>query len=178
MGFIIFAALVGIPILEIAVFISVGERIGLGPTLVTVVLTAIVGTILLRRQGFATLFRVQEQLNAGELPLREVFNGLCLLFAGALLLTPGFVTDGIGFLLFVPPVRSLLMQAAAAFIAARGAIHVQAGVGGGPSSPPFADGFDAPDGGPVIDGEFREVPPGSDEPSKKSDADEIVRRLD
>lgn len=110
MAILLLAAFIGVPLLEIAVFIEVGDRLGLWNTLAVVILTAIIGTALLRIQGLATLARARGQIDQGALPTRELFDGLCLLFAGALLLTPGFVTDTIGFALFVPQIRNLLRQ--------------------------------------------------------------------
>lgn len=110
MAILLLAAFIGVPLLEIAVFIEVGDRLGLWNTLAVVILTAFIGTWLLRIQGLATLARVRGQIDQGVLPTRELFDGLCLLFAGALLLTPGFVTDSIGFALFVPQFRGLLRQ--------------------------------------------------------------------
>ena len=111
MGLVLLLVMVGVPIVEIAVFIEVGGRLGLWPTLATVILTAMAGTALLRQQGLATLQRVHESLEANRFPMAEVFDGLCLLVAGALLLTPGFVTDAAGLLLFVPAVRGALRRA-------------------------------------------------------------------
>lgn len=108
MAILLLAAFIGVPLLEIAVFIQVGDRLGLWNTLAVVILTAIIGTWLLRIQGLATLARVRSQINQGALPTRELFDGLCLLFAGALLLTPGFVTDAFGFALFIPQIRGIL----------------------------------------------------------------------
>ncbi len=108
MSFFILIALLAVPILEIAVFIQIGSQIGLGLTIAIVILTAIAGTMLLRHQGLATLHKVQESLNAGIFPMTAVFDGICLLVAGALLLTPGFVTDAVGLILFIPPVRRSL----------------------------------------------------------------------
>ncbi len=102
---LILSAFIGVPILEIAVFIKACEIVGLWPTLAIVIMTAIVGTALLRAQGLATLARVRHSLDRGEIPVEDVFTGMCLLVAGALLLTPGFLTDSLGLLLFVPPVR-------------------------------------------------------------------------
>lgn len=104
----LFVIFVVIPLLEIAVFIQVGQAIGLGTTLFLTFLTAVIGASLLRWQGLETWARVNESLRRNELPLQEVFDGVCLLIAGATLLTPGFVTDTIGFLLFVPMVRKTL----------------------------------------------------------------------
>lgn len=97
--------LLAIPILEIGVFIALGGQIGVINTLLCVLLTAVIGTILLRQQGFALLAKAQSQMNQGNLPGKELAHGVMLLAAGLLLLTPGFVTDSIGFLLLVPPVR-------------------------------------------------------------------------
>lgn len=97
-----------IPILEITVFILVGGQIGVFPTLGMILLTAIIGSILLRVQGFATLGRIQQKSQMGEMPGEELVNGVMIMIAGVLLLTPGFVTDSIGFLLFFPPFRKFL----------------------------------------------------------------------
>lgn len=108
MPILILLAFLCIPIAEIAVFIKAGEVIGLGWTLAVVVLTAVIGTALLRRQGLRVLAQTQQKLDRGELPVGELFDGICLLVAGALLLTPGFITDFVGLALFIPPVRLLL----------------------------------------------------------------------
>ena len=102
MALILFLLFLLTPLIEIAVFIEVGSLIGLWPTLGVVVLTAVLGAALWRAQGLSTWARAQETLRAGELPVREVTDGAFLLVAGALLLTPGLVTDAIGFLLLVP----------------------------------------------------------------------------
>lgn len=105
MPLLLVAIFIGIPIIEIAIFIQAGEIIGLWPTLATVVLTAIVGTALLRAQGLAALARARQSIDRGQLPVDEVFTGICILLGGALLLTPGFLTDAVGFLLLVPGFR-------------------------------------------------------------------------
>ena len=110
MAIYILPALLIVPLLEIAVFIMVGETIGLMPTLVVVVLTAILGTALLQHQGLQTLRRAKASLDRNEVPVAEVFDGFCLLIAGVLLLTPGFLTDAAGGLLFVPPLRAWLRR--------------------------------------------------------------------
>jgi UPF0716 protein FxsA len=143
-------AMIGVPILEIAVFIQAGEAFGLWPTLVAVVATAIAGTALLRIQGLSALLRVQAGLKAGRIPLAGLFDGLCLLVAGALLLTPGFITDGIGMLLFVPPFRAVLRRLLARRLAAHG--HVENWHA------------DVDLGGTVIDDEFQEVQPDDEGP--------------
>lgn len=163
MGLLIFLALVGVPIIEIAVFIKVGAWLGVAPTVAVIFLTALLGTALLRHQGFAVLMRVRESLAAGRFPVDEAFDGLCLLVAGVLLLTPGFVTDAIGLLLFVPPVRVLVRRAAAGWLLSSGRVATWPG---GPGAPP-------PGGPTVIDGEYEEIdgrrqPPGGDNPWRRT----------
>jgi len=111
-GFIPFLLLF-IPILEIAVFILVGGQIGVIATLAMILVTAILGSILLRIQGFATLNSIQAKAHTGEIPGRELVSGVMIMIAGVLLFTPGFVTDGIGFLLFFPPFRHFLWSSIA-----------------------------------------------------------------
>lgn len=123
-GLLIPLLLLAIPIMEIAVFIFVGGEIGIFPTLAMIFVTAVIGTILLRLQGFALIARIRGEMQANRIPGRDLAHGAMLLAAGLLLLTPGFVTDTIGFLLFVPPIR----DAISAFVAARmkDAVIVQA----------------------------------------------------
>lgn len=94
-----------VPIVEIYLLIQVGQVIGAGWTILLVVLTAVIGVWLLRIQGLSTLTRAQQKLQENELPAREILEGMGLLVAGALLLTPGFFTDAVGFLLLFPPTR-------------------------------------------------------------------------
>lgn len=108
MAFWILLAFIGVPLIEIALFIQVGGIIGLWPTIAIVIATALAGTALIRQQGFNTLQSAQREIDAQRLPVRELFDGICLLFAGALLLTPGFLTDAVGFALLIPPLRQLL----------------------------------------------------------------------
>lgn len=124
MAIIVLLAFVLTPLVEIAVFIQVGGAIGLWPTLAVVVATAIAGTWLLRWQGMATLARAQDSLARQRFPAREVFDGFCLFFAGALLLTPGFVTDLLGFLLFVPWVRGWLRRIIWRYLRSSGRIDI------------------------------------------------------
>jgi UPF0716 protein FxsA len=158
MAIFILAAFIGVPLLEIAVFIQVGGWIGLGWTLALVILTAVLGTWQLRAQGLATLMRAREQIDHGALPARELFDGACLLVAGALLLTPGFVTDSAGFLLFFPPVRDILRELLARYV--QTSLETRRFVGGEEVYPGGSDGPGSGPGGaqgPVIDGEFRDV---------------------
>lgn len=99
-----------IPILEVLIFIVVGSRIGLGATIGLVVLTAVIGAALVTRQGRATLYKAREDLAAGIAPARHLVDGVMILVAGALLLTPGFLTDVIGFSFLVPAVRGVVRR--------------------------------------------------------------------
>lgn len=124
-----------VPIVEIAVFIVIGGRIGIGLTLALIFGTAIVGSLLLRVQGFAVLERISREIRAERLPGRELGDGVMILVAGILLLTPGFVTDSIGFALFVPAVRGAVWRFAASRIVAvnlAGGPRPESGRGGKP----------------------------------------------
>lgn len=103
------AAFFIIPLVEIWLLIEVGTVIGAPWTIFCVVFTAVLGGLLVRAQGFITIRRIQQQLGRGEVPAIEMFEGLFLFIAGALLLTPGFFTDAIGFLCLVPPLRRALI---------------------------------------------------------------------
>jgi UPF0716 protein FxsA len=104
-----------VPITEIAVFIVVGQWIGVVPTIALVILTAITGASLLRHQGLGLAMKIRSEMEAGRVPGRDLANGAMMLVAGVLLLTPGFVTDTLGFLLFIPQIRTKVF----AFLARR-----------------------------------------------------------
>ena len=106
----LFLIFLTVPLLEIAAFVVVGSRIGVLATLAMVLVTAVVGSVLLRVQGFGMLRRIQAETDAGRVPGRELVHGAMILLAGFLLLLPGFVTDAIGFLLFVPAFRDWMWR--------------------------------------------------------------------
>jgi UPF0716 protein FxsA len=97
-----------VPIIEIYLFIKVGSAIGALATVALVFLTAMIGVYLLRQQGLSTLNQVQAQMQRGEIPATSLFEGMLLFIAGVLLLTPGFMTDSIGFVLMIPPLRKVI----------------------------------------------------------------------
>ncbi len=105
---ILFLLFLTVPLVEIYFLIQVGQHIGALSTILLCILTAALGAILLRIQGILTLLRAQEKLRQGQIPADKLLEGLILLIAGILLLTPGFVTDVVGFLCLVPSLRSLL----------------------------------------------------------------------
>ncbi|MFP6742821.1 MAG: FxsA family protein [Alphaproteobacteria bacterium] len=164
MALAIFLALITMPVIEIAVFIEVGDRIGLWSTLGLIFATAIAGTALLRHQGLSTLARARATMDAGKPPVREILDGVCLVMAGLLLLTPGFVTDAIGAVLLVPILRWPLQVWAVRWMMAHGtvtmnadgSVHSSASAHWSTGGPPKKD-----DG--VIDGEFVEI----DEPTAR-----------
>ncbi len=163
-----FLLFIAVPLAEIAVFIKVGEVIGIAWTVLLVILTAVVGVALLKRQGIATLARAQEALDAGRLPVDSVVDGVCLLVAGAFLLTPGLITDTAGFLLLVPGFRRGLARWVLEKLRTHGSIRVttfESGAG------PAADGDrTAGSEGPVIDGDYARVDQDADRPGPKSDS--------
>ncbi len=159
-----------VPIVEIVAFIVIGGQIGIGWTLLMILVTAIIGTVLLRIQGLQLITHIRSEIDAGKVLARALGDGAMLLVAGILLLTPGFVTDGFGFLLFVPPVRTAIWS----FLARR--IVVQAG----PSQFHFGEnnpfhtqpgGPADADTGPVVDldpEEYEAGPPNPDSPWNKN----------
>ena len=103
-------AFIAVPLIEIGLFIQVGDVIGLWPTLLIVLITAIAGTWLVRSQGAQTLQNLQSSFQNTRDPTVPLAHGAMILFAGALLLTPGFFTDSVGFLLLFPPFRMFVMR--------------------------------------------------------------------
>lgn len=139
-----------IPFAEIAVFIQVGEQIGLGYTLLTALATAIIGGLIVRYQGVQTLFSMRNKLETGAMPVDDILNGVCLIAAGAMLITPGFVTDTLGFALLVPPVRSLIIDQLIKRVEIRGAHNSHSGH----SSRGYQNNGEA---GNVIEGEYKKL---------------------
>lgn len=99
--------LIILPLLEIAGFIVVGQQVGVLATIALIIFTTILGAVLLRVQGFGLLARVRQTVEDGGVPGREVVHGFMILVAGILLVAPGFVTDTLGLLLFIPAVRDI-----------------------------------------------------------------------
>ena len=108
--------LIIVPIIEITLFVQIGGAIGLGWTLLVILATAMLGARAIRRQGIDALARAQAQMANGKPPVGEIVHGVLILMAGILLLTPGFMTDALGFLLLVPATRLFVLELAAGFI--------------------------------------------------------------
>ena len=142
-----------VPIVEIAVLLKIGAAIGWLQTLLIVILTAVIGTWMLRQQGLATALAVRQRLQSGQMPANEILEGVLLLVGGALLLTPGFVTDVFGFCCLLPPTRRVLVR----YLVKRVSIQ---GSGVSARSGPFS-GTNRPNSsqtaanGSVIEGEWR-----------------------
>lgn len=158
MPLLLLLVFIGIPIAEIAVFIVVGDQIGLGWTLASIFATAIIGTALVRHQGLQTLARVRASMNRKELPVQDLISGVCILVAGILLVTPGFVTDTIGFLLLIPPFRLALGASVLTGLMRNGRFTMRSAGGMGTAGGMGGDSRQPPKGqGPIIDGEFEEI---------------------
>ena len=144
-----------VPLIEIALFIKVGSAIGLWWTLAIVIFTAVLGTRLIRTQGVMAMNDLRSSFNELRDPTEPLAHGAMILFAGALLLTPGFFTDAVGFALLVPPIR----RAVYGYLRSR--VQVQSFTVD--ASVPYP-----PDpAGDIIDGEFEEVDP----PTRRIDPD-------
>jgi len=106
----LFLLFVGVPVLEIALFLQVGGWVGMWPTLGIVILTAAVGTVLVRSQGLAQLAKLQNSFQEMRDPTETLAHGAMVLASGLLLLTPGFFTDAVGFALLVPGIRTVILR--------------------------------------------------------------------
>src|SRR3954453_18134460 len=122
-----------VPIAELYVIFKIGDAIGWLPTLALLVIDSLLGTWLLRSQGRVVWERFQTTMQAGRVPHREVFDGVLVIFGGAFLITPGFITDIFGVLLLLPPTRAVVRRLVAARLGRRVAIGVT-GSGGGRGS--------------------------------------------
>ena len=143
----LFALFIAVPLIEIALFIQVGGAIGLWSTLAVVVVTAILGTTLVRAQGMRALADLQSSFNSLNNPTEPLAHGAMILFSGALLLTPGFFTDAVGFALLVPGVRRAVIR----YVAAR--VKVQSFTMGAQET------HYRPASEDVVDGDFTDVTP-------------------
>ena len=99
-----------VPCVELALLIKLGTVIGALDTIVLVILTGVVGALAVRAAGIQCLFRIQENLRARSVPAEDLFNGVLILLSGALLITPGLITDAVGFSLLFPPTRDFFKK--------------------------------------------------------------------
>ena len=156
-----------VPIVEIALFLQVGDLIGLWPTLGLILATALIGSAVVRIQGMRTLDKARTALARDEVPLREAATGVALLIAGFLLITPGFFTDTLGFLLLIPPLRASLGAWVAGSLLLKADLRMRGGgfPGGNPRGPAGPAGPQQPGRpGDIIDGDYEDLTPGSEPP--------------
>jgi UPF0716 protein FxsA len=138
------------PIIEMYLLIEVAGYIDAWPTIALVMLTAVVGVALLKRQGLATLTRGMRRAQQGQMPATEMAEGILLAVAGALLITPGFVTDLVGFTLLFPPTRIAIAKMLMSRVAMNATV-----MGTYQTNATQAEPSNRPDNGTVVDGEFR-----------------------
>jgi UPF0716 protein FxsA len=130
------ALFIVVPLAELYVIIQVGQAIGALPTIAILLLDSVLGSMLLRAQGRAVWRRFNEAIAAGRMPHREVQDGVLVIFGGAFLITPGFITDVVGLVLLIPPTRSLVRAWLARRLGRRVAVGVVDGTATERHDPP------------------------------------------
>ena len=143
--------LLALPLLEIALLIRAGQKLGLWPVMAIIVGTGILGIAVLVRQRFAVVSGVMNAVNEGKPPLAPVLNGAFLVLAGGLLFSPGLICDAAGLLLLIPPIRRLVARWTVARLLQDAEIHVATAHGDGRLTPGEREG------GPIIEGEFERL---------------------
>lgn len=139
MGRLLFLMFMVVPMIEIGLFIVLGQSIGLWPTLLGVVVTALIGSFIIRVQGVSLFAEIRRLTGQGQLPARQIADGVMLAVAGALLMTPGYFTDTAGFLLLVPPLRLAIYDFLKSRIGQVATVHTSGGPGGPGGRPPPRD---------------------------------------
>lgn len=164
---------IAVPLIELALLIQIGSLIGVWPTIAIVILTAVIGTSVLRYQGLQTLQRLNEAMARGEPPVGPVIDGVFLLMAGGFLITPGILTDSLGFALLIPPVRHFIARWGAKKLFQRGSVHIRTfGMGSGSTGESERERKQSgrrrrdPADGPIIEGDFERM---DDRPSRNKD---------
>ena len=116
-----------VPFIELFVLLRVGQSIGVGPTIILLIGVSVLGAALVKREGLGVLRRAQARVEAHQVPGQELVDGVLILFAGALLLTPGFLTDVLGIALLVPPVRALFRGSLVSWLGRRASVSITRG---------------------------------------------------
>lgn len=150
-------AFIVVPVIELALLIKTGQVIGVWATVALVVTTALTGALIISRQSLSVLRRTLEAVAEGQPPVAPVLDGLFLLVAGALLLTPGLMTDVAALLLLVPPVRRAIARASVRWLLRRAHLRVEiygAEADGAREAPRRPPGIDD---GPIIEGDYERV---------------------
>lgn len=148
-----------VPIVELYAIIQVGQAIGVLPTIALLIAVSVLGSWLVKREGLGVWRRAQQQLQRGEMPANELIDGMLILLAGALMLTPGFVTDIVGVLLLLPPTRAVLRSA----LVRRYRNRLLAGATvGGPTGFVYTRVYDVQDVGDITPPEWQQRPRGGE----------------
>ena len=129
---LIFLVLLAVPLIEIALFVLIGQAIGLWPTLLGIILIALIGSAIIRHQGLKLLTEIRGTMGRGQLPARSLADAMLVSIAGVLMVVPGYFTDFLGLLLLIPPLRSVLYR----FLMHRMRLMDPAGAGAPPPSQP------------------------------------------
>jgi UPF0716 protein FxsA len=157
-----------VPMIELMLLIKIGQSIGALATVAFVVATALTGAFIISRQSLAVVSRTLEALSEGRTPVEPVADGLFLLVAGALLLTPGLITDAVALALLVPPIRRVIARAGMQWLRRRALLNVesftQEGAPQSRAGRPRQSRRD--DHGPIIEGEFERLDEGPSEPRR------------
>jgi UPF0716 protein FxsA len=160
---VLFLIFIVLPIAEVAAFIEAGRLIGVLPTILITIGSAIAGSLLMRIQGVATVNRLMLSLEKGEMPVTPVIDGMGIMAAGLLLLTPGLISDVIGFMLFIPPIRRGLAKWLFRKALQRGTVNIrtfrrgEAGAPGPSAKPRGRPTFVKSDN--IVDAEFETIDP-------------------
>jgi UPF0716 protein FxsA len=160
--FLLVLIFIVVPLIELYVIIQVGQAIGLVPTLVLLLLDALLGSMLLRHQGRAAWIQFNRALAENRLPHKEVFDGILVIMGGALLLTPGFITDIFGLILLIPPTRAIVRGITSRVVRRRMAMgatiwSMGRGRGGSRERPAPTGSGPGPEGAPPRDAGFDDL---------------------
>ena len=153
MLFVLIVLFIAVPLVELAIIIEVGREIGVGPTIAVLIADSVIGSLLMRAQGRAAWRRFSSATRAGRPPAREVLDGALIIAGGALLLTPGFMTDVLGLVLLLPPTRALVRRVLARRLLRRMVVSMTA-AGPGAVRP---SGRSAADRASDVEGTYRET---------------------
>ena len=114
-----FLFFIGIPLVEVMLFITIGKHIGLWNTIFIIILTGVIGAVLVKSQGISILNKALEEIKSNKIPILSIFEGIAIFVAGAFLLTPGFLTDTLGCILLIPKTRNLIIAYISSYLKKR-----------------------------------------------------------
>ena len=150
----LFLIFILVPLIELMLLIEVGGVIGTAWTFIIIIATALLGTRLVKQQGFQAWGNIQKEMATGQLPAQALFDGICILISGVLLITPGFITDTIGFLLVTPAFRAVMYSQLGSRIQVRAAGQFHQHQHHGQTFEHQEDVKQAPHTPTTLDGEF------------------------